>query len=80
MTEAPLSVINILTLQQDFQELVGQSRNYFGKGVKSCWLVIPTLKNVYVFSSPNDYQIFRDTQTLHDPVIDVRLELSKVFS
>lgn len=80
VTELPLSVINILTLRQDFQALVDQTRKYFSYGVKSCWLVIPSLKNIYVFSSPADYQIFRDNETLHDPIIEVRLELSKVFN
>ena len=80
LTEAPLCAIEILSPSQSLQELIVKARKYFSYGVKSCWLVIPLLKNVYVFSSPDDYQIFRDTQTLHDTVIDVRLELSKVFS
>jgi Uma2 family endonuclease len=80
VTEPPLCVIEIFSPSQSMQELVSKARQYFDYGVKSCWLVIPSVKNIYVFSSPNDYQIFRDTQTLHDPVIDVRLELSKVFS
>ncbi len=80
VTEPPLCAIEILSPSQSMQELISKARKYFSYGVKSCWLVIPGLKNIYVFSSPNDYQIFRDTETLHDPVIDVRLELSKVFS
>jgi Uma2 family endonuclease len=80
VTEPPLCAIEILSPSQSMQELISKARKYFSYGVKSCWLVIPSLKNIYVFSSPNDYQIFRDTQTLHDPVIDVRLELAKVFS
>jgi Uma2 family endonuclease len=80
VTEPPLCAIEILSPSQSMQELISKARKYFDYGVKSCWLVIPSVKNIYVFSSPNDYQIFRDTQTLHDPVIEVRLELSKVFS
>jgi Uma2 family endonuclease len=80
VTEPPLCAIEILSPSQSMQELISKARRYFSYGVKSCWLVIPGLKNIYVFSSPTDYQIFRDTETLHDPVIDVRLELSKVFS
>jgi hypothetical protein len=47
---------------------------YFAHGVKSCWLVIPRLKNVYVFSDPQNYQIFRTDQTLHDPALGIDLE------
>jgi Uma2 family endonuclease len=80
VTESPLCAVEILSPTQSMQELIVKARRYFGYGVKSCWLVIPSLKNVYVFSGPSSYQIFRDTETLHDSVIDVRLELSKVFN
>jgi Uma2 family endonuclease len=80
LTDPPLCAIEILSPSQGLQELIVKARKYFSYGVKSCWLVIPLLKNVYVFSGPMNYQMFRDTETLHDPVIDVRLELSKVFS
>jgi Uma2 family endonuclease len=80
VTEPPLCAIEILSPSQSLQELISKARRYFSYGVKSCWLVIPGLKNIYVFSSPDRYQIFRDHQTLSDPVIEVSLELSKVFS
>lgn len=79
LTEPPLCAIEILSPTQSFQELVSKARKYFTYGVKSCWLVIPALKNVYVFSSPDAYQIFRDNQTLSDPAIGISLELAQVF-
>ncbi len=79
VTKPPLCAIQILTSAQSLQDLINKAKKYFSYGVKSCWLVIPGLKNVYVFSSPEDYQIFRDTQTLNDPAIGVELELAKVF-
>jgi Uma2 family endonuclease len=80
VTEAPLCAIEIISPSQGLPELFSKAKQYFSYGVKSCWLVIPVFKNVYVFSSPTQYQIFRDTETLVDPVIDVKLELSKVFN
>jgi Uma2 family endonuclease len=80
VTEAPLCATQIISPSQSLQDLITKARQYFSYGVKSCWLVIPGLKNVYVFSSPTQYQIFCDNQTLIDPVIGVSLELSKVFS
>jgi Uma2 family endonuclease len=80
VTEAPLCAIEIISPSQSLQDLISKAKQYFSYGVKSCWLVIPGLKNVYVFSSPTQYQMFRDTETLNDPVIGVSLELSKVFN
>ncbi len=80
VTEAPLCAIEIISPSQGVQELVSKAKQYFSYGVKSCWLVIPVFKNVYVFWAPTQYQIFRDTETLHDPVIEVSLEVSKIFS
>lgn len=79
VTEPPLCAIEILSPTQSLQELISKARRYFNYGVKSCWLVIPVLKNVYVFSSPESYQIFRDDQTLADPGLGITLELAKVF-
>lgn len=79
MKEPPLCAIEILSPSQGFQEMIDKAKNYFGHGVKSCWLVIPTVKNVYVFSSATAYQIFLADQTLTDGVLGIELELAKVF-
>jgi Uma2 family endonuclease len=80
VTTPPLCAIEILSPSQSLQELVNKASNYFQHGVKSCWLVLPSLENIYVFSSPESYNIFRSTQTLSDPALGIELELSKVFS
>jgi Uma2 family endonuclease len=71
--EAPLCVIYII---QSLQDLLIKAKQYFTYGVKSFWLVIPSLKNIYVFSSPSEYQIFRDTEILSDPMIGVTRQRS----
>ena len=80
VTAPPLCAIEILSPSQSLQELLDKAHQYFSKGVKSCWLVIPGLKNVYVFSESGQYQIFRDTETLKDEQLGISLELSKVFN
>jgi len=40
---------------------------------------MPDIRNVYVFSGPDNYQIFKDPETLDDEVLGIHLELSKVF-
>lgn len=42
---------------QSLQELIDKAYHYFGHGVKSYWLVILALKNIYVFSGRETYQI-----------------------
>lgn len=79
VTEPPLAAIEILSPTQSLQELIDKAKKYFAKGVGSCWLVIPVLKNIYVFSDPATYQIFRDGEVLKDPVLGIELELSRVF-
>lgn len=80
VTTPPLCAIEILSPSQSLQELVNKASSYFQHGVKSCWLVIPSLENIYVFSSPESYNIFRSNQTLSDAALGIELELSKIFS
>ncbi len=80
VTTPPLCAIEILSPSQSLQELVNKASLYFQHGAKSCWLVIPSLENIYVFSSPEHYNIFRSSQTLTDAALGLELELSKIFS
>lgn len=79
VSSPPLGAIEILSPTQSLQELISKARRYFSYEVKSCWLIIPGLKNIYVFSSPEDYLIFRADQTLVDSVLGIEVDLRKVF-
>ncbi|MCB0595753.1 MAG: Uma2 family endonuclease [Lewinellaceae bacterium] len=79
MTEPPLCAIEIISPSQSLSELVGKAEKYFQYGVRSCWIVLLPLGNIYVFSSPDDYEIFRATDTLKDPALDIALPLAEVF-
>ena len=78
-TEPPLCAIEIISPSQSLSELTVKARQYFAHGVQSCWLVLPPLGNIYVYSSPGQYQIFRDYDTLRDTVLDIEIPLSEVF-
>jgi Uma2 family endonuclease len=80
VTTPPLCAIEILSPSQSLQELVNKANSYFQHGVKSCWLVIPSFENIYVFSSPESYSIFRSNQTLSDTALGIELELATLFS
>jgi len=79
VAEAPICVIEIISPTQSLNELTAKARNYFAHGVRSCWIVLPPLRNVYVFSSPDDYQMFKVNETLHDPVLEISFPLAGVF-
>lgn len=79
LKEAPLVAIEIISPSQSLNELVNKAEKYFEHGVQSCWLVIPSLGNIYVFSTPDVYQIFRKNEILTDPSVDITLPLDQVF-
>ncbi|MCU0444331.1 MAG: Uma2 family endonuclease [Microscillaceae bacterium] len=75
----PLGVIEILSPTQSFNELKTKAGRYFEVGVKSCWLVIPVVKNIYVFSNREDYEIYKGKETLQDNALNISIELGEVF-
>jgi Uma2 family endonuclease len=78
MDEMPLGAIEIISPSQGDQELVDKIARYFDFGVKSCWLVQPTFRIVTVFSSKTTFKTFIDGE-LHDTVLDIKLDLKRVF-
>ena len=76
---APLCAIEILSPTQNLSELTTKAFDYFQNGVKSCWIVLPTMANIYVYSSPDEYEIFRATETLVDKKLDISFPLADVF-
>jgi Uma2 family endonuclease len=79
LREAPLCVVEIISPSQSLNELTEKAREYFGHGVKSCWLVLLPLTSICVFSAPDDYTFYRAHETLHDPILDISLPLKEVF-
>ncbi|MBI5916307.1 MAG: Uma2 family endonuclease [Bacteroidetes bacterium] len=77
--EPPLCVIEILSPTQSLNDLTSKANGYFQHGVQSCWIVLPSMANIYVYSSPDDYAIFRATETLVDNKLDISFSLSEVF-
>ncbi len=71
--------MEILSPTQSLTDLLVKARNYFEYGVQSCWLILPELDNVYVFSSPDEYEIFKTGETLHDPKMGIEVEVDKIF-
>jgi len=81
MSEMPLLAIEILSPKQGIEEVLAKFPAYFAMGIKSCWLVIPTLKTVTVYSQPTCSKFFdtqHDTEVI-DEIMDIRLPIQKIF-
>ncbi len=81
VSQMPDLAIEILSPRQAVDYLVRKINAYFKLGVKSCWLVIPSLDEVRVFSQPRSYKSFDLNSTkIVDEVMDIRLPIANVFA
>jgi Uma2 family endonuclease len=79
MVVPPLCIVEIVSPSQSVSELTAKADKYFEHGVKSCWLVIPSFGNIYVYSDPNNYNIFKINETLQDDILGIKFPLKEVF-
>lgn len=77
--QKPLAVIEILSPKQNLGDLLAKAHVYFENSIGSYWLVLPDLKSIYVFKSPQDYVVFLKKELLKDEVLGIELDLGKVF-
>jgi hypothetical protein len=63
-------------------DLKEKFKAYFALGIKSCWLVLPEIENITVYSLLNQGKAFSklhgDCEVV-DEVLELRLPLDKVF-
>ncbi len=77
----PLLAIEVLAPSQSVNELLMKFDAYFALGIQSCWLVMPSLEEVKVYSQQGSYKTFdtqRDTEVT-DEVLDIHLPMNKIF-
>jgi len=79
MAEIPLCTIEILSPTQNHLNLNEKRKEYFAAGVQSYWLVFPDLKSVYVYYSPEDFEIYSYRDVLTDKKLGVELDLNMIF-
>jgi Uma2 family endonuclease len=78
-TDAPLLCIEIQSPSQGIEEMVDKTNLYFQFGVRSCWVVVPAVKGIFVYDRPGHYQFFHGDDTLQDPNLNIALPLPVVF-
>jgi Uma2 family endonuclease len=79
LSEPPLITIEILSPEQKLQDLIDKTYRYFDFGVKSCWIVLPSLKTVMVYSDVDTFEYIRSDKTLIDPNWGFELPLKDIF-
>jgi Uma2 family endonuclease len=79
VTEPPITVIEILSPEQGMNSVKNKFfQIYFPAGVKSVWLVVPTLRSVHIFTPDRKYTTFT-SGSLNDPATGITLELDEFF-
>lgn len=76
--EPPLVIIEILSPRQGMQELTEKFKQYFGAGVKSCWLIQPYVKTVMVFDKNRNNTVFTSGQ-IFDVALNAHIEFDVIF-
>ncbi|MBC7919708.1 MAG: Uma2 family endonuclease [Ferruginibacter sp.] len=79
-SDAPLLCIDIQSPSQSLEEMIEKVARYFAFGVKSCWVVVPSLQAVLVYDQPGHYQFFHGNDTLRDAGTGIELPLPGIFA
>lgn len=77
--DVPLTTIEILSPSQSLDELVEKSYRYFELGIKSCWIVLPSMKAIAVYQTPGSYTFFNEADILQDNHLNIQLPLTDIF-
>lgn len=78
--EAPLTTVEILSPKQDLDSLLEKADLFLAAGVKSCWIVIPAVGTVAVFTGPKNYRSFTNGSAVVDEILGVEIPLADIFS
>jgi len=79
VTDPPVTTVEIVSPSQTSSEMMKKVHGYLAHGVKSCWLVDPSLHQVIVFNADGTRKIFEEG-LVTDPVTGITADLAMVFS
>lgn len=76
----PSLAIEVLSPRQTINELLKKFNAFFALGIQSCWLVMPSIEIIKVYSQQGAYQTFdmNDTEIV-DEMLDIHLPIQKIF-
>ena len=79
-TDAPLVCIDIQPPLQSLEQMVDKTGIYFAFGVRSCWIVAPAVKGIFVYDRPDHYSFFYEDDSLRNPNTGFELPLPEIFA
>lgn len=79
VTEPPLCTIYIISPPQSIDDLVNKADQYFAFGVKSCWIIIPSMAGVAIYSAPGKYEFFNENDLARDEVLGLEVPVAEIF-
>jgi Uma2 family endonuclease len=79
VSEPPLTIIEISSPKQDFEDFERKLKAYFNAGVKSFWLIIPFTETLTIFY-PNEKPISFTTGEAVDKTNGIKLNVDELFS
>lgn len=81
MSDMPHLAIEVISPRQSLTEIINKFKAYFALGIQSCWLVMPAIKSITVYSQLNQYKTFDlNDHDILDEVMEIRLPLQKIFN
>ncbi len=78
-TDAPLLSIEIQSASQSTKDMTSKLEPYFSFGIKSCWIIVPDFKAVFVYSSPYHYDFFNENDMLNDKTLGIEISVINIF-
>ena len=80
MTDMPALAIEVLSPRQGMNDIIAKFQAYFAMGIKSCWLVMPAIKSITVYSQSNQHKTFdiNDGEVV-DEMMDIHLSTQQIF-
>jgi len=79
VSEPPLTIIEISSPKQDFEDFERKLKAYFNAGVKSFWLIIPFTETLTIFY-PNEKPVSFTTGEAVDKTNGIKLNVDELFS
>ena len=78
--EMPDLAIEVLSPSQSVSFLVRKIKAFLALGVKSCWLVMPSVEVINIYSSNHKKTFDLNDSEIVDEIMDIHLPIQNIFS
>jgi Uma2 family endonuclease len=77
----PDLAVEVISPDDTFDEMLAKVHEYFSKGVRQVWIVVPRRQQIYVYDSPNEVGILSATDELQGGSLlpGFRLPVARLF-